>query len=187
MQSFEPTTFTDGKILIRPFKPDDLSAFFEAVQESIPELVTWMTWCKEDYSLEDATTYIMSREEDGKTEGEYSFAICDAETGTFLGCLGINQVNRTYNFANLGYWVRSSRVGQGVASSATRLGARFGMEVLGLQRIEILAATANLASQRVAEKAGAKKEGVLRKRLLKDGQSRDAVVYSLVIEDLTSA
>ena len=66
-----------------------------------------------------------------------------------------------YQFANLGYWVRSSRAGRGVATTATLLTARFGLQTLALQRIEILAAVGNRASQRVAEKAGAKKEGVL--------------------------
>ncbi|HEX8891487.1 MAG TPA: GNAT family protein, partial [Pyrinomonadaceae bacterium] len=67
--------------------------------------------------------------------------------------------------------------------SATRLAARFALEELKLQRVEILAATGNHASQRVAEKAGATREGVLRKRLLVKGQAQDAVLYSLVSED----
>jgi len=48
-----------------------------------------------------------------------------------------------------------------------------------------LAATGNHASQRVAEKAGAVREGVLRKRLLVKGQTQDAVLYSLVAEDFS--
>jgi RimJ/RimL family protein N-acetyltransferase len=62
--------------------------------------------------------------------------------------------------------------------------AKFGFAELGLQRIEILAAIPNIASQRVAEKAGAVREGVLRKRLLIRGVSQDAVMFSLVAEDL---
>ena len=54
-----------------------------------------------------------------------------------------------------------------------------------LSRIEILAVVSNTASQRVAEKIGALREGVLRRRLLIQGQSQDAVIYSLVPEDLS--
>ena len=86
--------------------------------------------------------------------------------------------------ANLGYWVRTNSVGRGVATSATRLAARFGFEELGLHRIEIVAAVENIASQRVAEKAGALREGLLRKRLLIRGESQDAVLFSLLPEDL---
>ena len=60
---------------------------------------------------------------------------------------------------------------------------RFGFEELGFQRIEIIAATANLPSQRVAEKAGAIKEAVLRKRLRLHGEPVDGVLYSFVAED----
>jgi RimJ/RimL family protein N-acetyltransferase len=70
-----------------------------------------------------------------------------------------------------------------VASSAARLAARFGLEHLGFQRIEIMAAVGNIGSQRAAEKAGALREAVLRKRLLVKGQPTDAVLYSLVAED----
>lgn len=86
--------------------------------------------------------------------------------------------------ANLGYWVRTSAAGRGVATGATRAVARFGFEQIGLKRIEIVAAVNNLSSQRVAEKAGAVREGVLRKRLLIRGESHDAVLFSLVAEDL---
>jgi RimJ/RimL family protein N-acetyltransferase len=72
--------------------------------------------------------------------------------------------------ANLGYWVRTSETGRGIASKATRLVAQFGFAELGLQRIEILAAVGNVASQRVAEKAGAVRECVARKRLLINGE-----------------
>jgi len=71
-----------------------------------------------------------------------------------------------------------------VATSATRLAARFSFETLALNRVELLVPTANIPSQRVAEKAGAKREGLLRKRLRLNAIAHDAFVYSLVAEDL---
>jgi RimJ/RimL family protein N-acetyltransferase len=63
--------------------------------------------------------------------------------------------------AHVGYWVRTGQTGQGIATAAVRLIARFGFEDLGLQRLELLVAVENLASRRVAEKAGARFEGIL--------------------------
>ena len=68
--------------------------------------------------------------------------------------------------------------------SAVRLTALFGFEKLGLNHIQILAATENIASQRVAEKAGARRETVLRKRLVHYDKIQDAVLFSLVADDL---
>jgi len=105
-------------------------------------------------------------------------------TNAFIGGSGLNQINQQYQIGNLGYWVRTSCTGQGVATRAVRLLARFGFEELGLGRIEIVAAVGNTASQRVAEKAGAHREGVLRRRLFLHDEYHDAVMYSLITEDL---
>src|SRR5262245_32789118 len=102
----------------------------------------------------------------------------------FVGGAGLKCIHRVHQFANLGYWVRTSATGRGLATRATRLAARFGFEQLGLHRIEIVVAVDNLASQRVAERAGAVREGVARKRLLIRGESHDAVMYSLVAQDM---
>jgi ribosomal-protein-serine acetyltransferase len=100
--------------------------------------------------------------------------------GNFLGGAGLNKINREHNFANLGYWVRQSRQRRGVASGATRLLAGFGFATLGLTRIEIVAVSDNLPSQRVAEKAGAQFECLARNRLVIRGVPLAAKVYSLV-------
>ena len=175
---------SDGKILIRPYRTDDTGAMYEAVRESIPEVSRWMPWCHADYTVDEASAFIMAREEAWKSDREYGFGIFDATSERFLGGVGLSLINRVHNCANLGYWVRTSAAGRGVASSGARLAARFGLEEIGLQRIEIFAAVDNLASQRAAEKAGARLEGtLLRKRLRTHDQPVDARLYSLVSED----
>jgi ribosomal-protein-serine acetyltransferase len=173
----------DGQILIRPYRAEDTQAVYEAVRESINEISVWMPWCHADYAIEETSVFITSREEAWQNDREYTFGIFEEATGKFLGSTGLNFVNRVHNCANLGYWVRSSCTGRGVASAAARLVARFGLEHCGFQRIEILAAVGNHASQRAAEKAGALREAVLRKRLRLGGQPHDAVLYSFVAED----
>ena len=66
------------------------------------------------------------------------------------------------------------------ATAAASLAAEFGFEELLLDRIEILAALGNKRSQRVAQKLGAHKEGILRNRLVIHGRAHDAVVFSLI-------
>ena len=175
---------TDGTILLRPWRVEDIDAVYEAVRDSFAELSQWMPWCHENYQKEDTATFILSREEAEKNETDYSFAIIEPETKLLIGSVGLNQINRLYRMANLGYWVRTSHAGRGVASRATLLCARFAFEQLKFERIEIMAAVGNLASQRVAEKAGAVRECVLRRRLWVGEQPHDAVLFSLLAEDL---
>ena len=174
----------DGPILIRPYRDEDTSALYDAVRESVSEVSLWLPWCHQNYSIDDSREFIGSRELASQGSEWYSFGIFEKHDGAFLGGVGINFINRVHQMANLGYWVRTSATGRGIATMATRLAARFGFEELGLQRIEIVAATGNVPSQRVAEKAGATREGVLRKRLLIRDESLDAVLFSLVPEDL---
>ena len=174
----------EGPLLIRPYRAADASALYEAVRESIPEVSPWLPWCHQNYSIEESREFIGSREIATQGGEWYSFGIFETDGGKFLGGVGINFINRVHQMANLGYWVRTSAAGRGVATAATRMAARFGFEQLGLRRIEIVAAVGNVPSQLVAEKAGARREGVLRNRLLINGESLDAVLFSLVPEDL---
>jgi ribosomal-protein-serine acetyltransferase len=171
-------------ILIRPLRKGDVEALYEAVRESIPEVSRWLQWCHQDYSIDETRAFISSRELASESGQWFSFGIFLSDGGRFVGGLGINFINVVHQMANLGYWVRTSATGQGLATRATRLAAKFAFTELDLRRIEIVAAVGNIPSQRVAEKAGALREGVLRKRLLIRGDSHDAVIFSLVAEDL---
>lgn len=176
--------FTDGNIIVRPCRLVDAAVLCEGVQESMQEMLKWAPWCYPDYSISDCTSWLGSRQQMWSEGIEYDFVIFDTTGNTFLGGCAIDQINRRHNFANLGYWVRSSRAGQGIATAAVRLICRFGFETLGFTRLEIVAAVQNRASQRVAEKAGAVREGVQRNRHVVHGRIYDAVMFSLIPHDL---
>jgi len=89
-------------------------------------------------------------------------------------------MSKANRFANLGYWVRTSAMGCGVAPAAVRLVAEYAFRETDLIRLEIVGAVGNLRSQRVAEKIGAVREGVLRSRLLLPTGPSDAVMYNLL-------
>jgi RimJ/RimL family protein N-acetyltransferase len=184
MPTIPKPNFVDEKVIVRTFASDDAQDLYLAVHESLDELTPWMSWCGENYLPSDATEWIQSRDFAWATGAEYTFAVLDRQTGKFAGTVGLNQINRLHNFANLGFWVRTSLVKNGIATAATRLAARFALQQLGLHRVEILAVTANLASRRVAEKSGARAEGILRKRLVVHEKAYDAALYSLTTDDL---
>ena len=64
------------------------------------------------------------------------------------------------------------------------LAAQWGFNELSLNRIEIVVAVNNKVSQRVAEKTGVVREGILRNRAIVHGRVVDAVMYSLIPSDL---
>jgi RimJ/RimL family protein N-acetyltransferase len=178
---------SDGSIGLRQFTLEDVSLLFNAVHESMAQLSAWMVWAHPNYSMEDTRAFVLKCGPGWEKGEQYSFAMIDLQGGQFLGSVGLSGVNRAHGFANLGYWVRTGKTRNGVATSATRMAARFSFETLGLNRVELLVPTANVASQRVAEKAGAKREGLLRKRLRLNGMAHDSFVYSLVVEPIYRA
>ena len=184
-----PTTteLSDGKVLLRPWREADASDLFEAARESIDSVGRWLPWCHAGYAYAEAVDWI-SRSQRAWIDGDY-FALpaFDATNGRLLGAVGINQLDRRNHRANLGYWIRQARQGQGIAARAVLLAARFAFGQLDLGRLEIVAMPQNHASRRTADKVGARFEGMARHRLWGEAGPCDAAVYALLPGDLIQA
>jgi len=179
----EGAALSKGTVRIRPFRTEDAGELYEAAWESSAALCSTMTWFRRDYTLRHARVFVGQSATEWAADARYDFAIIDADDGAFCGSVGLSQIDRRHKLANVGFWVRRSRVGQGIASAAARLIIDFGLRELGLARLEFLVAQSNYASQRVAVKVGAKLEGVLRKRLTLSGAPEDALLFSLIKGD----
>lgn len=174
---------TDKIIALRRFQPRDVDALYAATRESLDDLIPWMSWATPNYGRGDVTEYIRVVTETWETGRYYAFAITDARDGTMLGAASLSHIHPVYNFCNLGYWIRSSRRGNGLASRAARLAAEFGFEQLRLLRVEIVVAVENAASLKVAEKSGAHREGILLDRMTVREKVHDAVMFSFIRSD----
>jgi ribosomal-protein-serine acetyltransferase len=175
-----PESISDGgRIALVPVEPSQTQPLYEAIMESRDELAPWMEWMHPEYSIAETEQWVAQCRKAWEEDSMFGFTIFENQTGQTLG--GCSIVNRpVHRNGMLGYWIRTSRTKQGLATEAAALLARFGFTQLGLIRIEIIAATGNIASQRVAEKAGALREGLLRNRLLIRGKTFDAYVFSLI-------
>lgn len=174
---------TDSIVTLRPYEFGEEKALYKAVQESLLELSPWMSWANENYSTETASTFITLTRSYWSSGSMYAFAITDSQTGEFLGSCSLSHIHTLYHFGNLGYWVRTSRRGQGIAGRAAKLIARFAFEKVKLIRAEIVIAVGNNASKRVAEKIGAHAEGILFNRIVINDLVCDAHMFSLLPSD----
>jgi RimJ/RimL family protein N-acetyltransferase len=172
---------TDMDLLLRPFRLQDAHELYEAVRESLADLQPWMSWANEGYTELTAREYITIARARWEEHTFYAFAITRGDR--ILGACTLSSIHPIYHFCNLGYWVRSSCHGQGIAGRAAKLGARFAFEQLGLIRVEIVIATGNQASLRVAEKICAHAEGMLLNRMVIGKSIYDAYMFSLLPSD----
>jgi RimJ/RimL family protein N-acetyltransferase len=166
-------------ISIRPYRLDDAAALHEAAIESVWEVRPFMPWCHPNLTLDEGRRWIEAQVSAFQARKAFEFVI-SAPNGRFLGGCGLNQIDGENHRANLGYWVRTSAAGCGVATTAVRQLVQWAFNNTDLVRLEVVVSTQNAASLRVAEKAGALNEGVLKKRLLLHGIWHDAVMFSFV-------
>jgi RimJ/RimL family protein N-acetyltransferase len=135
---------------------------------------------KPEFTKDEVEQVIKSFIALGEQDNTYMFYILDRMTNQMVGLAFINQINRTHQMGNLGYLVRLSRLGEGIATAAARLVAQYGFKQLGLQRIEIVVHPENVPSLKVAEKLGAVREALLRNRVLLHGTPCEAYLHSLI-------
>jgi RimJ/RimL family protein N-acetyltransferase len=83
----------------------------------------------------------------------------------------------------LGYWLATTFTGRGLTTEAASAVVALGFEELSLHRIQLHAGTKNGASQRVAEKLGFKKMGMVREACRGADGFYDCYVYDLLSTD----
>lgn len=165
----------DDALLLRPWREEDAPAVHAACQDE--EILRWIPLIPRPYRLEDARAFV--RGELGL--GPHQFAV--TEDARVVGSIAM-RVNEQRT-GHIGYWCAPQARGRGITTRALRMLCRHGLRELALERLELIADPDNLASQRVAEKVGFRREGVLRSHMRHpDGRRRDSVIFSLLPGEL---
>ena len=165
-------------ITIRAFEESDAAEFTLACRESFETVGNWLPWCHENYTREEALYWISFCSQEIQAGNSYDLGIFRNSDSLLVGSIAINQLDKRNRIGNIGYWVRESLQQQGYALKAVNLIKRYGFQQLELSRLEIVMLTENNASKRVAESAGAEFECIAKNRLMHDGYSKAAAVYS---------
>lgn len=166
----------DGDLVLRPWTEDDVDAIVAGCND--PDVAYWIPTIPHPYTREDALAFIR-----GEVRPEHTALAMELE-GRVVGGIGMGLNSQEYR-ATLGYWVAAAARGSGTCTRALRLLSRYALDELRLQRVDLITDPDNIASQRVAEKVGFQREGVLRAHLRHpDGRIRDSVSFSLLPGEL---
>ncbi|HKG10775.1 MAG TPA: GNAT family protein [Gaiellaceae bacterium] len=179
MSELKPPDLRAEAFLLRPWRLDDLDQLVAAVQD--PAVPRW-TRVPEPYGLADGRAFIEATTKSWKDGTSAPFAVVDAADEQLLGSIGVRFHEE--GAATVGYWIARESRGRGIATEALRLVSRWVLTALGVERLELVTEPANIASQRVAERAGFRREGLLRRYLVVKGERRDCVMFSLLRDDL---
>ena len=166
----------DSELVLRPWVEGDIPELVGAIND--PEIAHWIPLIPRPYTETDAREFLSGE----VAPAEHRLAII--LDGEVVGGIGM-QINSHQHRGHVGYWVAADVRGRGICTRALRLLARHALDTLELQRLELITDPDNVASQRVAEKVGFQREGVLRAHLRHpDGRIRDSVMFSLLPGEL---
>lgn len=173
---------SDGVVTLRPWGEEgDVEAITAACND--PQIATFLEMIPSPYTTDDARDYLeLTRQ--GWDDGTIgNFAIVEA--GRPIGSIGIRWLDGfDAGTAEIGYWVADEARGRGLCTRALRLAAPW---ALGhADRLQLRADVDNAPSNRVAEKAGFTREGVLRQSRYNSrlGRRVDYAMYSLLPSEL---
>ncbi len=183
-----PVRLDTPRLLIRCPQPGDGAAYLEAILASLDALKPWMPWAHEPQEPAGSEARARKFQADYLARADLVMAMFlrgdDGSAGLLVGGTGLHRIDWSVPRFEIGYWCRSSHVGQGLVSEAVGALADMAFAQLRAQRVEIRCDDRNERSWRVAERCGFALEGVLRKDTRDvDGQPRDTRVYARVAPD----
>lgn len=162
------------RLIIRAFQEEDATRLYELAKDS--DVGIHAGWPPHK-SIEDSKAIIKSI-----LKQDNNFALVEKESGLLIGSCGLQKDPLRNNplALMLGYWVGKEYWGKGYTLEAAQEIMNDGFKRLGIQLISVYCYEYNLRSQRVIEKLGFRKEGLLRQAVLRfNGDIIDELVYSM--------
>ncbi len=171
---------------IRSYEPGDGALLSPAICESYEHLRTFMEWARPDYSVEEAERFCRTSRAHYLLAENFNLGIFSPAGDRVLGGTGFHLREGPLAFQNaeIGMWIRGDVAGSGLGTQALIALLRWGFTEWPWLRIAWRCDTTNLASARVAEKAGMQREGCLRSDVpVSGGRRRDTYVYSMLRDE----
>jgi RimJ/RimL family protein N-acetyltransferase/predicted HAD superfamily Cof-like phosphohydrolase len=162
-------------IVLRPFQAADVPAVATACNDE--QIQRWLP-LPSPYTRAHAEDWCLRLSHQLREQGDGLHLAMATPAGTFIGCVSLKKTDWLARVTEIGYWAAPGLRSAGHTTAATAYLARWAL-ANGMERVELMAATGNRASQRVAEKAGFRFEGVKRNAGLVHGGRVDLCLYAL--------
>jgi [ribosomal protein S5]-alanine N-acetyltransferase len=169
-----------GPFRLRPFRLNDVDLVRQAAKDPYIPLITTIPAV---FTEEEGRRFIKRQWGRAEQGSGYSFAIAESASDRAVGQAGLWLHDIGQGRASVGYWVTASARGRGAAAYAVAAIARWALGALRILRLELYVEPWNQASIRTAEKAGFRREGLLRSWQAVGGERKDMYMYSMLPAD----
>jgi len=162
----------EQSITFKTFTSADIDDFMEwATDDNVTKFMMWNTYTSRESAIDFFKTIVENH--------SWFKAICLDQK--VIGSITLDKRKGAYSCtAELGYVLSRKYWNNGYATKAINLAIQNGFEDLQIARIEAFVDPANIASQRVLEKTGFIKEGLLKNSILQKGLLKDRIIYAIL-------
>ena len=175
-------TLAGAAVRLRPVRPAD-DADLLAVFADEAHLRYWSHGPLAD--LAAASAYRERIEAGVRDRTAFRWAITAPPDDRLLGTVTLWKWDHDNRHAEVGFILRPDAAGRGLATDAVRTAIRFGIDAMGLHRVEADIDPENVSSARLLERLGFEREGHFRERWFTFfGEWKDAAMYGLLTRDL---
>jgi RimJ/RimL family protein N-acetyltransferase len=175
IRAFPALTVSLPALILRPFTRDDAPDVARACNDE--ELQRWLP-LPHPYTEQVALDWCTRQSHELREAGDGLPLAMATHDGRLIGSVSLKKTDWRSQVTEVGYWTAPWHRGSGYASAATAFLARWALDS-GMERVELTAAAGNLASQRVAEKAGFRLEGIMRNAGFTHHGRVDLCLYAL--------
>jgi len=177
-----PSAIETERLLLRSPLAGDGALLHPALLESLPELRRFLAalpWVAAQQTLESAEIYCRTAQSNFIARKDLPFLVFERVTGQVVGAAGLHRMVWATPKAEVGYWGRTSRTGNGFITEAVSAISDYAFDHLRAARVELITDEENMPSRRLAERCQFKLEGTLRnERRAPDGALRNTCIYA---------
>lgn len=168
------------RLIIRPLELDDAPDLFEYMSDPV---VTEFAIGYPHQTMAEAEHYVESVLNIYDQNYPSIWGICLKPDPTVISTCGFELYFEEHKRAEIGFAFSKSVWGQGIATEAVSTLIKHGFETYNFNRIEAISNPKSIASQRVLEKCGFTKEGLLKEYIWSREEPKDVYLYRILKSD----
>jgi RimJ/RimL family protein N-acetyltransferase len=169
------------RLLLRPYRADDLDAF--CAIHAYPEVVRYLYFDSPDHEAARSMLEKHARRSEILREGDKLLLALERRGGGVIGDVSLTWLSEVHRQGEIGFVLHPDHQGQGLGREAAEAMLRLGFEGLRLHRILGRLDARNLASAKLLERLGMRREAHIVENEFVKGEWTDELLYALLARE----
>lgn len=170
------------RLSLRPLAMDDLDAMYAIHRRE--DICRYLYWQPHDRAeTREWLAHRVNQTRFDHIRDMIAFAVQRRDTGAVIGWANLRLTSVEHSQGEIGYVLHPDHHGRGFATEVAIVLLRTGFEGAGLHRICARCDGRNVASAKVMERAGMRREAHLRENEFVKGEWTDEVIYGLLAKE----